>query len=83
MQDPNSGRKYELAPEGKVSLNAFLQFDLYKSILGNVDRLVFDGGETNYCELYLTLILEYMITEGHTDTEILVGTNGSLTEYSN
>ena len=81
LQDPNnSGRKYELALEGKVSRNAFLQFDHYKSILGSVDRLVFDGGEPTIVNQF-NQILEYMITEGYTDTEILVGTNGSLTEY--
>ena len=81
LQDPlYSGKKYELALQGKVSRGAFLQLDHYKSIIGGIDRLVFDGGEPTIVNQF-NEVLEYMVNEGYTDTEILVGTNGSLTEY--
>ena len=80
LQDKNnSGRKYELALQGKTSRGAYLQLDHYKSILGSIDKLVFDGGEPTIVKQF-DEILEYMIDNGYTDTEMLVGTNGSLTE---
>ena len=44
QDDYYSGKKYELALEGKVSRGAYLQLD-HKSIISGIDRLVFDGGE--------------------------------------
>ena len=81
LQDENNqGKKFDLAISGSISRGAFLQLDYYRSVLSDIDTLVFDGGEPTIVKQFND-VLEYMIDSGYTDKSILVGTNGSLTEY--